>query len=41
MTDYKNLVVKSETDWLEVIVIGGCFLGTILLSAFLYLLWGA
>ena len=41
MTDYKNLVVKSETDWLEIIVIGACFIGTIFLSAFLYLLWGA
>ena len=40
MTDYKNLV-KSETDWVEIIVIGVCFIGTILLSAFLYLLWGA
>jgi hypothetical protein len=40
MTDYKNLVVKS-TDWVEIIVIGACFIGTILLSAFLYLLWGA
>jgi hypothetical protein len=39
MTDYKNLVVK--TDWVEIIVIGACFIGTILLSAFLYLLWGA
>lgn len=40
MTDYKNLV-KSETDWVEIILIGACFIGTILLSAFLYLLWGA
>lgn len=41
MLDYKNSVVREKTNWLGMIIVGGCFIGTILLSAFLYLLWGA
>jgi hypothetical protein len=35
MKDYKNLVVKSETNWLYVVVETVCFVGSILAAGLL------
>lgn len=35
MKDYKNLVVKSETNWLEVVVGGVCFAGSMIAAGVL------
>lgn len=35
MKDYKNLVVKSETNWFEIITGGICFAGSVLAAGIL------
>jgi len=35
MKDYKNLVVKSETNWLHIVIDGVCFVGSMLAIGFL------
>jgi len=35
MTDYKNLVVKSETNWLHIAVETVCFIGSMIAIGFL------
>jgi hypothetical protein len=38
MLDYKNSVVREKTNWLGMIIVGGCFIGSIAMAGFLYLL---
>jgi len=38
MKDYKNLVIKSETNWIEIIVGGICFAGSVLAAGVLFCL---
>ena len=35
MKDYKNLVVKSETNWLHIAIETGCFVGSMVAIGFL------
>jgi hypothetical protein len=41
MTDYKNLVVKSETNWLHIAVETVCFVGSMVAIGFLLCLLSA
>jgi hypothetical protein len=41
MKDYKNLVVKSETNWLYIAIETVCFVGSILATGLLLCLLSA
>lgn len=38
MKDYKNSVVREKINWLEIIVISFCFIGSVLAASVLYYL---
>jgi hypothetical protein len=38
MHDYKNSVVRDKPNWLEIIIISFCFIGSVLAASVLYYL---
>lgn len=38
MLDYKNSVVREKTNWLEIIIISICFIGSVFCASLLYYL---